>query len=389
MSRLLPRLRRALLALGGALLILRGTAASGLGLSVAGPEFIVFDQRTQACDTSDLPDAPARAFRNAQGQMVLFAPNFRNRAFEGPDLRHLARDCAVRFAARQSADPGQLDDRTWLHAFHTTDGTHIFALASASFIPYRHGEACAAGRERTACWSNGIAALSSQDGGRSFSYTAPPPRHVLMPPQPFTPQVRDPAGFVSATNIVSYKGDLYSIVWRREADGKRSRNCLVRAPGGDVRRWEMWTGEGFAPMAQEGPAGWQVEGTDCAAIGRGLPAIRGLVLHPASSTFIAVFQMRPRGPTGGEDGFYTATSKDMVTWSPPRLLLAQPLRDGLDDHGTFAGYPTLIDDKSPDRDFGTVGPQADLVFVRFMELGAGGPKGRNRQLVAVPLRITP
>ncbi len=209
-----------------------------------------------------------------------------------------------------------------------------------------------------------------------------------MPPQPFTPQVRDPAGFVSATNIVSYKGDLYSIVWRREADGKRSRNCLVRAPGGDVRRWEMWTGEGFAPMAQEGPAGWQVDGTDCACRGPRPAGDPGLVLHPTSGTFIAVFQMRPARPTGGEDGFYTTTSKDMVTWSPPRLLLAQPLRDGLDDHGTFA-LSDADRRQSPDRDFGTVGPQADLVFVRFMELGAGGPKGRNRQLVAVPLRITP
>lgn len=358
---------------------------------MAGAESVIFDQRTQACDASDLPDAPARAFRDAQGQMVLFAPNFRNRAFVGPDLRHLARDCAVRFAAKGASDPAMLDDRTWLHAFHTTDGIHVFAFASASFIPYRHGERCAAGTERTACWRNGIVALNSSDGGRSFADTAAPPSHVVMPPDTYTPEVKNPPGFISATNIVPYQGDLYSIVWRRDADARQSRNCLVRAKGGNVDHWEVWTGEGFAPMANLAAGGWQVKRTDCAAIGaQGLPAIRGLVLHPASNTFLAVFQQRRRIPGGAvEEGFFMATSADLITWSAPRLLVSLPLRAGPGDTGMFVGYPSLIDDSSPDRDFGTIGATADLMFVRFQMEQKGGRAMRVRQLVALPLKVIP
>ncbi|GGF66347.1 hypothetical protein GCM10007301_27560 [Azorhizobium oxalatiphilum] len=367
-------------------LLLAPVAASAIELQVAGRESILFDQRTQACDANDLPDAPARAFRNAEGQMVLFAPNFRNRALVGPDIRHLARDCAVRFAAKGASDPNLLDDRTWLHGFYTKDGTNVFAFASASFIPYRHKERCNAGSERTACWRNGVAALVSHDGGKTFTDSAPPPAHVLMPPVPYSPDQKNPAGFISATNIVTYKGDLYSIVWRRDAEARRSRNCLVRAKDGNVDRWEVWIGDSFAPLAERTPQGWKVERTDCAAVGQGLPSIRGLVFHPASGTFIAVFQMQPRGKQQGESGFYTATSKDMVQWSEPKLLSAQPLRDGLEDAGTFNGYPALIDGQSPDRNFGSVGDTADLVFVRLLP----DPKTkRTRQLIALPLRITP
>ncbi|MGU3495966.1 hypothetical protein ACLBXM_18140 [Xanthobacteraceae bacterium A53D] len=382
-------LRRALappLAALALLALLPLAPAHALELQVAGPESVIFDQRTQACDVNDHPDAPARAFRNAKGEMVMFAPNFRNRAFVGPDLRGLARDCAVRFAATGSADPNRLDDRTWLHGFYTQDGTNIFAFASASFIPYRHKERCNAGTERTACWRNGVAALISQDGGQTFTDSAPPPAHVLMPPVPYSPDVKNPAGFISTTNIVTYKGDLYSIVWRRDAEARNSRNCLVRAKGGDVNRWEVWTGDGFAPMAKRTPQGWTVERTDCAAIGKGLPSIRGFVFHPASETFIAVFQQRPRGRSKGEDGFYVATSKDMVNWSKPSLLTAQPLRDGLEDKGIFNGYPALIDSTSPDRNFGTVGESVDLVFVRLLP---DAKMKRARQLIALPLTITP
>ena len=151
---------------------MRGLGRQALDLVVDGPERVLFDSATDACDGSDLPDAPAHAFRNQNGEMVLFAPNYPNRAFVGADLDHLAHDCAVRFKAAGSADPAMLDDRTWLQGFHTTDGREIFAFASASFIPYRHRIACKAGTANTDCWYNGLAALTSDDGGRTFPISA-------------------------------------------------------------------------------------------------------------------------------------------------------------------------------------------------------------------------
>jgi hypothetical protein len=349
---------------------------------VIGPERVLFDQATAACDQSDLPDAPARAFRNDKGEIVLFAPNFRNRALVGTELDTLTRDCSVRFAAAGNADPSLLDDRTWLHAFHTDDGRAIFALASASFIPYRHGMKCEAGDgERTDCWLNGIAALRSEDGGATFHYLGNPPHQVAFPPpEQYRPDVADPPGFVSATNIVAWNSDLFAILWRRGDDAERSRNCLARAPGGDPLVWEMWSGGRFLPASRFENGAWIVSTTDCDAIGPG-SAIRGIVLHEKSRTFLSVFQYR----TGSESGFYYATSTDLIEWSRPAPLLQIDLRRDAATGGEWAQYPSIIDGRSSDRNFGTVGDTAELIFVRFKPDAHTGKV--TRQLVALPIGI--
>jgi hypothetical protein len=359
--------------------------ASALTATVTGPERVLFDQASSACDSSDLPDAPARAFRNAAGEVVLFAPNFKNRALIGADFDHLARDCAIRFAAAGSADPSLLDDRSWLHAFHTDDGSGVFAFASASFIPYRHGIACEAGGARTDCWYNGIAALTSDDGGATFRYLGTPPHHLAFaPPDPYSPDIASPPGFMSATNIVAWNGGLYTILWRRGTDGgsddKGSRNCLARADDDKPLAWELWLDGKFIPAARFENGAWEIATTDCDAIGPTTP-IRGLVRHAATGSFLAVLQYR----TGNDHGFYVTTSDDLVTWTKPAELLAIDLMADAAPGAPWAGYPSLIDPDSSDRNFGTTDDTADLVFVRFEPVA--GTKKVLRRLVATPIRL--
>ncbi|HVY19754.1 MAG TPA: hypothetical protein VHA70_06690 [Bauldia sp.] len=369
------------LVLAAAFLVAASVTSSALGVVVAGPERLLFAQARDGCDIHDLPDAPARAFRNATGAMVLFAPNYQNRALVGADLAHLKRDCAVRFAASGRALPSLLDDRTWLQAFHTDDGRDVFAFASASFIPYRHDMPCAAGKARTDCWYNGIAALSSTDGGATFGYLGTPPQQIAFPPPaPYDPNVANPAGFMTATNIITWRGALYTILWRRVEDGK-SHNCLARADADEPLRWQLWSGKEFVPAATFTGSAWSIATTDCAAVGPTTqPVIRSVVLHEAGQTFIAVFQSRIRG----QPGFYYATSRDLVRWSAPALLLAVDLKADAGPGESYAGYPSIIDDTSADRNFGTVGATASLVFVRVKPVGQ---RSVLRDLVALPLRI--
>lgn len=107
-------------------------------VTVSGSEAVIFDSDVTGCDNHHLPDSPARAFRNDQGKMVLFAPNFQNRAFVGYGFNSLQPDCDSRFKAAGKAVPELLDDRTWLQAIYTRDGRNVYALGSASFMPYRH-----------------------------------------------------------------------------------------------------------------------------------------------------------------------------------------------------------------------------------------------------------
>ncbi len=373
---------RSILALAAASILAASTRSDALSLVVDGPEKVLFNQATDACDASDMPDTPARAFRDAQGVMVLFAPNYRNRAFTGPDLDHLIHDCTIRFAASSNADPALLDDRSWLHAFHTDNGRDVFAFATASFIPYRHDIPCAAGTERTDCWYNGLAALHSDDGGATFQYLGTPPRQIAFPPpEPYRSDIANPAGFLTATNIVAWNGSLYTILWRRGGDGEtKSHNCLARAPADNVMAWDVWSGSEFVPGAHFDGEGWLTRTSVCGAVGPTTqPNIRGLVLQVRTQTFVAVFEYR----SGNSLGFFYATSKDLITWSTPELLLAVDLQAGA-HRASWAGYPSIIDDTSPDRNFGSMGETANLVFVRFL------PKGQRsvtRQLVTVPIRV--
>lgn len=379
----------AILAMAMGLLAVQTGRPSALELVVDGPETVLFDQRRDGCDPHHHPDAPARAFRDADGRMILFAPNFHNRAFVGGDLSALEKDCESRFMAAGKPQPNLLDDRTWLHGFYTEDGRTVFALASASFMPYRHEMSCEAGPARTDCWLNGIVALRSTDGGRNFSYLGEPPRHAVFPPEPYNDARKDPPGFITATNIIDWNDHIYSIVWRRGGNWKQSRNCLARAPKDDPTQWSLWTGEGFTPAARLTSAGWQVESTECARVGpRGMSAIRGVVRHEPSGTFIAVYQHRRRDKQGRElHGFFYSTSPDLVDWSMPKQLLDIELQPDVRPDQPFASYPSIIDDDSPDRNFATMDDTANLIFVRVLRRREGGKVHADRQLISLPIAV--
>ena len=48
-----------------------------------GPEEMVFDHSTQACQPDDIPDTPARAFRDSQGKIQLLASHYTTRRAVG------------------------------------------------------------------------------------------------------------------------------------------------------------------------------------------------------------------------------------------------------------------------------------------------------------------
>jgi hypothetical protein len=374
--------------------IMGGAEAQSLAPAPGTSESVIFDSRRDACDSSDLPDAPARALRNKAGDIVLFVPSFKARAFTGPSLGKLRKDCTIRFAAGGKADPALLDDRSWLHAFLTLPDGTIMALASASYIPYRHGLACEAGKARTTCWQNGISILKSTDDGKSFAYWGTPPGHMLLrPPHPFDNRVRNPAGYITVTNLVRWKGSVYGLAWFRAERASDSRNCLIKADEANPMVWSIWTRDGFKEAARFDGKKWVTTDESCAAIGKGvLENVRGLVLNEASGTFIALYSRAAK--KGDDAGFYVSTSHDLKSWSPGRLLYAGsgPTRADLDDPGhreAAITYPALIDGSSKDPDFGTVSDRFDLIFVRLGKDASGGRVRPFRQIVRVPLLFSP
>ena len=92
--------------------------------------------------------------------------------------------------------------------------------------------------------------------------------------------------------------------------------------------------------------------------------------HRATGTWIAVFQ----AAAGGAfplDGFYVATSRDLLHWGAPELLLAgRTLYDDLCTAGpTIIGYPAMLDPGSAARNFDEVGDHPDLLFTTMAVSG--------------------
>ena len=97
-------------------------------LILTGPERTLFSASRDACDGADVPDAPARAFRDASGGIALYGLHYRNRALRGPDFEHLRIDCRVVLDSGEKPDPALYDDRSWITATWTEDGTNVAAL---------------------------------------------------------------------------------------------------------------------------------------------------------------------------------------------------------------------------------------------------------------------
>src|ERR1700752_4481838 len=70
-----------LVAVAAALVLISRPGGNGpVSAKVVGPEQPVFIWTRDACERLDLPDAPARAFRDASGQVQLIAASSVNRA---------------------------------------------------------------------------------------------------------------------------------------------------------------------------------------------------------------------------------------------------------------------------------------------------------------------
>lgn len=349
-------------------------------ITPGGKSVVIFDQLHDGCNGQDGPDTPAVGFRRAKGDIVLYASSFRNIPLIGPSLGHLRKTCQSSFNAKGDPDPQHLDDRTWIDAVYTADGVNVFALGSAGYMPYRHGGKCTASKDRTACWYNGIVGLQSHDSGAHFSYIGVPPNHILFaPPRPYSDTERNPPGYFWSTNMVQV-GDFGYVLIRRRSDQGASGTCAARVQIGVWRNWQYWNGSTFTNVTTTD------SGYRCKLLGEGAFPARGLYFHDRTRKWVAVYDWRsPKSPAGR--GIYYRTSSNLAVWSAPTLLswLSTGPRTG---SLPFAiGYPSLLDERSPDRNFGHITDRPTLLYTRYVIDRAKERPRPSRQLVAVPLQI--
>lgn len=370
-------------ALAGLLAIFLGSdaAAQTVALAPAGEPRTLYRWSTDRCEDEFIPDAPARAFRRADGRMVLLATHRENWALVGDDFAALKPDC--RAVLRSS---GQAAGELWIEATYTRDGHEIVALVSQDLSRQVRAAGCERGDLPGRCWLNNILAARSTDMGRSFALLPGPGRVVATLGDRYPAGGRSRHGAFTTSNIVRH-GDAYYMVAYLQADPiQPPGNCLFRsadpfAPGS----WRGWDGQEFSlDFAVPGharpcqPIAPQVLRTE----------VRSLSHLPGPGLWVAVFhgRLQLEGDAAPVPGFYYAQSRDLIAWQPPRRIWAAPTQARRDDADRVTNYPSLLDPESRSRNFETIdsGRPVLLFTVQHLRQGQGS---MNRDLQYLPLAV--
>ena len=353
-------------------------AAAGAGPRVVGAPETVFDWASQRCATWDIPDGPARAWRDADGSVRLIAGAERNRIAAGADLDHLRHDCAVVFEGARSADPGAYDDRSWIAGLFTPDGRRVEALVHAEYHGDKH-----AGRCPTAvyldCWRNAVVAAVSEDGGGSFA----PAGLVAALPYRYDGLAGRRTGYFNPSNILRDGDHLYAFVFAEAYRAQARGACLLRRPlEGGASDWRAWDGVGFGVRFADPYREDIIDPSRhvCAPL-PGVGSTISSVVRTAAGTGTGTGGYLAVTPAtrDGVSGIYAMTSPDLVHWSAPELLWAAPLLWRRDCAAEAAyAYPALLDAASPG--FDSVGDDFWL-YVTRMTLGKDCAAGPDRDLI--------
>jgi hypothetical protein len=340
-------------------------------MAVVGPVEVVFDWTTDRCAPEDIPDSPARAYRDDQGRVQLIASHYVSRRWVGADLNTAVHECAIVATSDRNPDSAQFNDVEWILSPYTEDGRTIYALVSNEYQGHTHPGQCPSG-EYLPCWQNSITLAVSTDAGASFADAAPPPQHMVAAmPYPYQPGA-GPFGVFESSNILKdAEGYYYAFVRVDEFRSEQQRVCLIRTVNlANPRSWRAWDGAGFSVIFTDP----YVEPLDlaivpqCAAIS---PDALGVINSSVTfNTFLNRFVMV--GTTAkyirGREvwGVYYSFSDDLIHWDERILLLETELPwtyEAGDPNPIL--YPSILDPQSPSRNFETTGKRAYLYFTQI------------------------
>ncbi len=220
------------------------STSGNLKLDPVGPAEMVFRYAVDRCNDNDMPDNPARAYRDAKGKVRVISSMYSPTSFVGPDLGSVQRQCAPILQSANDTQFNKYQYHEWLFSAYTPNGSDVYGLVHNEWYgqlvdpltgPWPNG------------WVNSITLATSNDGGAHFTHPNP---YVIRPAEPW--QTGNPAfdnggayGSREPSNIIK-KGNYYYAVFLSAADplGKsRNGTCVMRTTDlSQASGWEVWTG---------------------------------------------------------------------------------------------------------------------------------------------------
>lgn len=329
----------------------------------------IFSWSRDACEKWDIPDAPARAYRDADGNIRFIASSSPPRAFVGQDLDHIHHQCGLIFRGAESRRPDAFDWHAWLTSFYTEDGHTVYALVHNEFHGHERRELCPF-QVYLRCWRNAITFAVSTNSGRTFAQPLPPQNVVASLPYKYDGNFGKHTGYFGPTNIIKYGGFYYVLFYATEYRAQTSGFCIMRTDHlDDPSSWRAWDGKNFSVVFIN-PYKTNVRDPGkhvCQPVGRskllGTPG--AVVRHEPSGTFILVMAGWKSLPSGTTEGIFASTSRDLINWTSAELIWEAPVSWERSCPSESYGYPSLIDPNSSTRNFETVGNAAYLYVTRF------------------------
>jgi hypothetical protein len=359
---------------------------------LVGPTQPVFVWSRDACEPIDIPDTPARAFRDASGRVQLIASSYVNRRMIGPSLDEVRQSCDIVLQSGYNPSPATFSDREWIAATYTPDGRTVHAVVHDEYQGNEHPGRCSAGQYHP-CWFNSLTYAVSRDGGRTYARPPVSSRLIATVPYQYEPGT-GPYGIFQPSNVVRNEADgYYYVLVRGELYKDQPRGtCLLRTR--DLSRpdsWRAWDGDGFdvqfvnpynPAAAAADPAQHVCSAVDFEDIG-------GMTQSLTYSTYLKKWVLvgvmtTPRLKSGG---IYYSVSDDLLNWSNARLLkhveLTFTFKCGDEDP---IAHPSLLDPSSKSRNFQTIGREPYLYYtlVRYDDC----QQTLNRDLLRVRVRFS-
>jgi hypothetical protein len=359
-------------------------------LALVGPEETVFDYTKDACSPIDIPDSPARAFRDAEGQVHLIASHYVTRAMVGPSLDTVRHDCRRVMLSDLDGDPARFDDREWLTAPYTLDGRTVYTLIHDEYQGDKHEGRCPSGKYLK-CWYNAITLARSTDGGRTFTHAPPPRQLVAAVPYRYQPDVGRPYGLFQPSNIVHKDDYFYALVRAAPFGAQRGGACLLRTPRLDrPDAWRAWGGDGFDVTFADPYSSPGEEGHTCAPVSSNEIDVMtdSLTYNTYLERYVLVSAsaIRMPGRAGLQTGLFYSTSDDLIEWTQRKLIreVVFPWTFRCGDPNPLSN-PSLIDPDSTSGNFETTGRTPWLYFNRFHYKDCHSTL--NRDLVRIQVRF--
>ena len=359
-------------------------------VNIIGTEKIVFDWSADQCEPEDIPDLPARAFRDSNGKVQLIAAHLTNRRMIGDDLDSLKKDCNVVMHSDHDPDPAMYDDNEWISATYTPNGETVYALIHNEYQGSAHPGQCPSGNYMN-CWYNSITMAVSYDSGKTYTHVKAPGHLVASVPYPYVPDA-GPYGIFEGSNIFYNEKDSYFYKMIHLEDyqlQKRGAGIMRTLDLADPSSWRAWNGHDFSvrfinPYKEIGydPADHVCEPVSFDKIGK---MADNLTFNTFFNKFMVVGTANKWDPEREKEvyGFYYSLSDDLINWSDTNLIMECELWWTNDNSVDRLGYPALIDPSDTSRNFSNTGQRPYLYFTRWNQ-----NTDLDRDLVRVQIEFT-